>query len=286
LILDKEEFPRLKLCAGWITPKVLKNLKMTPEQYPHSLLMIKKLVYYFYGKKLPIPTRQYSIRRHEFDPWLLNRSKADLRQHRAFEIKKSNGFYVIDDLYRCKYLVGAGGTYCPVYRAFFKEISQRTQTLLITTMEEEFVYDYKDENCYLWFSDKKLPGYSWYVPKGNGYLNIGIGGNFRVLRERNETIKDHWNFFIKKLNEEGLVRNYTLQPRGYHYYLRDKNKIGQLGKAFIIGDAAGLATKDMGEGIGPAIESGLLAADAIINGIPYDPNKISRYSFKNILFPW
>ena len=41
------------------------------------------------------------------------------------------------------------------------------------------------------------------------------------------------------------------------------------GNAFLVGDALGLATLDMGEGIGPAIRSGQLAAEAIIsrNGI-------------------
>jgi flavin-dependent dehydrogenase len=286
LILDREEFPRLKLCAGWITPKVFKNLNLGPEEYPHSLITFRKLIFYFNGKKLPIPTRQYSIRRHEFDLWLLKRSEANFRHHQVSQIRESKGFYVIDDLYRCKYLVGAGGTYCPVYKTMFKEISPRTQSLLITSMEEEFVYSYKDKNCYLWFYDNELPGYSWYVPKGNGYLNVGIGGNFRALRERNETIKDHWNLFIKKLDEKGLVQDRSFRARGYNYYLRKKNNVGQFGKTFIVGDAAGLATKDMGEGIGPAIKSGLLAADAIINGTLYDPNKIGRHSFKNILFPW
>jgi flavin-dependent dehydrogenase len=286
LILDKQEFPRLKLCAGWITPKVLKNLNLNPKKYPHSLLTFRKLIFYFNGKKLPIPTRQYSIRRHEFDLWLLKRSEANFCHHRVSRIKESEGFYVIDDLYRSKYLVGAGGTHCPVYHAIFKEISPRPQSLLITTMEEEFVYNYQEKNCYLWFFDNELPGYSWYVPKGNGYLNVGIGGNFQGLRERKETIKDHWNLFIEKLKKKGFIQNHRFQPRGYHYYLREKNKDCRFGNAFIVGDAAGLATKDMGEGIGPAIQSGLLAADAIINGTLYDPNSIDRYSFKNILFPW
>jgi len=286
LILDKEIFPRLKLCAGWITPKVLKKLKLTPEEYPHSLLTFKKLVYYFNGMKLSIPTRQHSIRRQEFDLWLLNRSEADFRQHQVSQIQEIDGLYVLDDQYRCKYLVGAGGTHCPVYLALFKELSPRTQSMLITSMEEEFVYNYIDDNCYLWFFDNKLPGYSWYVPKGNGYLNLGIGGNFQALKKRKETIKDHWNLFVKKLDAKGLVQNFPFRPKGYHYYLREKNKVGQSGNTFIIGDAAGLATKDMGEGIGPAIESGLLVADAIINGTPYDPNTIGRYSFKTILFPW
>ena len=48
--------------------------------------------------------------------------------------------------------------------------------------------------------------------------------------------------------------------------------------AFIIGDAAGLATLDLGEGIGPAVQSARLAADAIIGGKEYSLNAIHAYS--------
>jgi flavin-dependent dehydrogenase len=45
LILDKQPFPRLKLCAGWITSKVMENLEFTPEDYPHSILTMKTKMY-------------------------------------------------------------------------------------------------------------------------------------------------------------------------------------------------------------------------------------------------
>ena len=31
LVLDKAAFPRLKLCAGWVTPACLRDLELTPE---------------------------------------------------------------------------------------------------------------------------------------------------------------------------------------------------------------------------------------------------------------
>ena len=48
---------------------------------------------------------------------------------------------------------------------------------------------------------------------------------------------------------------------------------------FLIGDAASLATKDMGEGIGPAVTSGILAADAIVSGKTFSLSSIKKYSF-------
>ena len=32
LVLDRERFPRLKLCAGWITPEVLQDRELDPPQ--------------------------------------------------------------------------------------------------------------------------------------------------------------------------------------------------------------------------------------------------------------
>ena len=43
LVLDKERFPRLKLCAGWITPEVVRDLALDPAQYPHRFLTFDRL---------------------------------------------------------------------------------------------------------------------------------------------------------------------------------------------------------------------------------------------------
>jgi flavin-dependent dehydrogenase len=52
--------------------------------------------------------------------------------------------------------------------------------------------------------------------------------------------------------------------------------------AFITGDAAGLATRDLGEGIGPAIRSGMRAAEAILEGKPYRIDDITGLSVASI----
>ena len=43
-------------------------------------------------------------------------------------------------------------------------------------------------------------------------------------------------------------------------------------------DAAGLATRDMGEGIGPAVASGLRAARSIVDGDEYSLADIDDFS--------
>ncbi|KAA3655792.1 MAG: NAD(P)/FAD-dependent oxidoreductase [Calditrichaeota bacterium] len=283
IILDRKPFPRLKLCAGWITPKVLRDLQIEPQSYPNSILTFDKLHFHFFGRRIPVRTRQYSIRRYEFDNWLLQRAEVPVHTHTARHIHRDNSKYLIDDAYRCTYLIGAGGTNCPVYRTFFEARNPRAIEMRISTMEEEFAYEYVDTNCYLWFMENKLPGYSWYVPKGNGYLNVGIGGKFAAMKFREETIKKHWDLFKIKLGRTGLVSEHKFQNKGYTYFLRQNVHVPRIDNAFILGDAAGLATRDMGEGIGPAVESGILAAESIILNQEYTLSSITRYSLFSLL---
>ena len=50
--------------------------------------------------------------------------------------------------------------------------------------------------------------------------------------------------------------------------------------AFLVGDSAGLSTRDLCEGIGPAVRSGLLAADAIASGGAYSLDRVRAHSVK------
>jgi flavin-dependent dehydrogenase len=280
LILDKQEFPRTKLCAGWITPQVISDLKINVNDYPLSLRRLNQFDIHFSSNNFKIKVNhQYAIRRYEFDDWLLKRSGAEVYAHTVKNIKKDGYYYVIDNQYRCTYLIGAGGTHCPVYRTFFKQLNPRTKDSLIVTLEDEFLYDYRDSNCHLWFFENKLPGYSWYLPKSNGYVNIGIGGFSEKLKVNNDNIKNQWNCFIETLERLSLVKNYHPNARGYVYYLRGGLDVVNIDRVFLTGDAAGLGTKDIGEGIGPAVQSAILSAEAIITGKPFLLSLVKKYSF-------
>ena len=278
LVLDKAEFPRTKLCAGWVTPIVIDDLEIDIKAYPHRLLTFDHIHFRFPLVGFNPPTTQHSIRRYEFDAWLLARSGADVRKHEVRNIQRSGEFYVVDDTYRCKYLVGAGGTRCPVYRHLFKTLSPRARQSQAVTLEAEFPYDYNDGNCNLWFFEQGLPGYSWYVPKANGYLNVGIGAMASRLKTRGDDIKRHWALLVERLRRVGLLHDFTPEPKGYSYFIRGNPSTGRVDNAFILGDAAGLATRDLCEGIGPAVKSGLMAAESIAYGRSYSLDTIDCYS--------
>jgi len=278
LVLDRAAFPRGKLCAGWVTPEAMHDLELAVADYPLGVVTFDRLQLHWKSLTLKPATRQYSVRRYEFDEFLLARSGAEVAQHKVSNIRQDGDDWIIDDEYRCRYLVGAGGTRCPVYRSLFHDLSPRNGALQTATWEQEFAYDWKDPDCHLWFFDGGLPGYSWYVPKANGYINVGLGGMAEPLKRRDGNLRDYWRQFTLKLGKLGLVEHGTDRPAGYSYFLRGDTAITRAGNAYIVGDAAGLATVDMCEGIGPAIRSGLLAAGAIVTGADYTLDSISRYS--------
>jgi len=269
LVLDREPFPRLKLCAGWVTPEALKDLEIEPADYPHRLLSFRRLHFHAWGLHLPAPCVQHSIRRLEFDAWLLARSGAEVRQHAVSDIREEREGYLIDERYRARYLIGAGGTSCPVYRTLFRRLEPRNRALQTATLELEFPCDWRDGDCHLWFFDHGLPGYSWYVPKADGWLNVGVGGMAQLLRQRNGDLHAHWRHLQARLQRRfGLQA--PEQPAGYSYFLRGPLRSLRRGNALLAGDAAGLATQDLCEGIGPAVRSGLRSAEAILTGRPYE----------------
>ncbi len=278
LVLDRDVFPRLKLCAGWITPEVVSDLHMRTSDYPHSFLTLDTTVVHIYGLRFRLKAPQHSIRRTEFDAWLLERSGAKVEHHQVRDIRRNGDTYVVDEQFRAKYLVGAGGTRCPVFRRLFRNSNPRAKSLQAVALECEFIHDWKDKDCHLWFFHKGLPGYTWYVPKQNGYLNVGIGGIATQLKSHRDDIKNHWQPFVEKLKDQGLVLAEIPDPGGYSYYLRSGVDTPRIDNAFVVGDAAGLATRDLCEGIGPAIRSGYAAADSIALDVEYDLSLVHRHS--------
>src|SRR6266853_3581072 len=83
-ILDKEVFPRDKVCGGWITPNVLNELEINSCEYSRGRVL--QPVTSFRVGRIGGPALEtaygtpvsYGIRRREFDDYLIRRSGARL----------------------------------------------------------------------------------------------------------------------------------------------------------------------------------------------------------------
>ncbi|MBI3992362.1 MAG: NAD(P)/FAD-dependent oxidoreductase [Candidatus Lambdaproteobacteria bacterium] len=270
-ILDRKTFPRDKVCAGWVTPEVVRSLRIDLAAYARERtlqpirgfrvsLLGRPQVEWRYGGE-PV---SYGIRRYEFDHFLLERSGAALRLGAAFQsmTRDGDGWIVNGDI-RARLVVGAGGHFCPVARAIGARPEAGEQIVAAQEIEFRMTPAQRDA-CVIdpevpeLFFTPDLTGYGWIFRKGD-YLNIGLG------REDNQRLSEHVQAFWEYLQGQGkLPPGSPMKLKGhayllYHHALRDVLRDGVL----LIGDAAGLAYPESGEGIRPAVESGLLAGQVI-----------------------
>ncbi len=291
VILDKNTFPRDKVCAGWITPAALDLVRMDPEEYSRG-----RVLQAFTGFKTSLLGRDgvltryngtvsYGIRRSEFDHYLLAQSGARLRLGEPLRsMERVNGSWVVNGNLKTPLVAGAGGHFCPVAK-LLRGGHERNEPAVIA-QEVEFEMDGAQRNdCpvradtpELYFCED-LKGYGWCVRKGN-FLNIGLG------REDSHNFPGQMKAFFGSLKENGTIPPTTPGNfKGHAYQLYSGMHDGVVDDGVIlIGDAAGLASPKSGEGIRPAVESALMAAEVIVSAqgdfrrerlLPY-PHELAR----------
>ena len=286
-ILDKQTFPRQKICAGWVTPEVMRVLNVDLEDYAKNHILqrisgfkISQLGQKQLESKYPGEPVSYGIRRIEFDDYLLQRCGAELILEEAFKnMEKNSEGWRVNEKYQAKLVIGAGGHYCPVARAIdSKGISE----LAVVAQEVEFEMSasqkekctIKEEVPELFFTPD-LMGYGWVFRKGD-YLNIGLG------REDKNKLSSHVKTFCEYLTAQGKIPEDITAKYNGHAYLLYNHAVRQMvtDNVLLIGDSAGLAYPQSGEGIRPAVESAMLAAGVIHDCAgDYSKEKLQAYNY-------
>ena len=299
ILLEKEKYPREKLCGGWITPAVAHDLELNITEYSDGRIL-QPITGFRTGRigRQFVETRyggpvSYGIRRCEFDLFLARRSGARVLDGTPLARLERNGEgWIINDRFRTPLLIGAGGHRCPVARALCANPGNEAT---VVAREAEFLLEPRQrEMCpvrgempELYFCPD-MKGYGWCFRKGN-YLNLGLG------RMDRHNLTGHLESFLKSLKEAGRIppdipRNFA----GHAYLLYGMSRRTRVAEgAMLIGDAAGLAFELSGEGIRPAIESAILAARVILaaNG-KYSSDRLQPYCdllkwrFKNPARGW
>ncbi len=267
--MDAARFPRDKVCAGWLTPRVLEILQLSPEEYRENGLVMQEMTGFrtsvLPGRR-PVSTHyetvvSYAVRRCEFDQYLLRRAGAETLEGCAVStLRREGGRWIVNDAVSAAVLVGAGGQFCPVAR----HLNPPSKGGLVIAREVELPID--ADRCSiegrlpeLYFC-RDLDGYGWCVRKGN-YLNVGFGR--RSARDFQAHVRAFasWLAASRTLPERALD---SQRWRGHAYRLRGVTPHVAGDGVLLIGDAAGLAWPESGEGIAPAVESAVIAARTIV----------------------
>ena len=116
--LDRAEFPRVKLCAGWLSPPIWDVLELAPRELSARALGVEHAATSTTAAAdHAIPCHGWFIRRYELDDFLLRASGAELHlgtRSRTIDARRRRAVAVGE--LRARHLVGAGGTHCPVAR--------------------------------------------------------------------------------------------------------------------------------------------------------------------------
>src|SRR5690606_14279055 len=131
------------------------------------------------------------------------------------------------------------------------------------------------------FFEPDLAGYGWVVRKGD-WLNVGLGRQESAAGADTAEGRGLAAFVARFLARMRAARKVpdalAARFRGHAYLLHGQSQRPLAGDGVVlVGDAAGLAYPRSGEGIRPAIESGLLAAEAIA-AAGGDPARLAPYA--------
>ena len=277
VVLEKQPEVGLPIqCAGGISHSMLELLgARSTADFIKGEITGSKII--FYDEVYEIPSwAGYCINRHSFDKYLSKKAeKAGAKILTASEVtgvKHISGRYVVDvdsrhiDSISARVLVGADGVF-----SFTGDASGIRNRL----KEGEFVYclqhDIPDsvvdeKKWHFIFNEKLHDGYAWIFPKGNE-ANVGVSTS------RLSDIKIALKYLIDEYPqiESEFAKHLSSDITGdvYGYPICGPKPIDEIvGDGIVlVGDAACITNPITGEGIRPAIHSGIAAGECIVHAI-------------------
>ncbi len=176
---------------------------------------------------------------------------------------------------RSKFVVDASGAYATVRRLLpdnirGEYISKDLPDDMVWPTYREIVKLDKPHRwmneIVLWYPhDLPIPGYVWVFSKGEGSLNLGIGW---LKSEKNmPSLKKEYRRYMEQL---GLTDFEVIKSGGGQIPIRIPFDSNVFNGGVIVGDAACMVHPTTAEGHGPALESALYAAEAIVDALKKD----------------
>jgi flavin-dependent dehydrogenase len=300
LLLEKERYPRPKLCAGGLTPDaeiLLERLGLDVSEVPH--VDVSSAHFDFAGKGLKISlSRRHVlriIRRDEFDAWLASKAReAGIEVWEGVTVKDvrpdAKGVTVLTDQgeFRAQVVIGADGsngvTRCcvlpgaPVYTARVLEIIAPTQpSLNFFEIERGQVRGRQEGAAFFDFFPvpEGIAGYTWDFPtqvKGQPMRCWGIYDTNMLANDSRPPLKEPLR---KEMARQGFDLD-AYEIKGHPIRWFEPSNRFSVPHVLLVGDAAG-ADPLFGEGISIALGYGLLAAQEVESAFSTDDFSFSGY---------
>ncbi len=297
VLVDKASFPRDKICGDGLTAGALRRLEalgLDPATIgswqPVDDVVVRSPSGHEVTFPLPKGDGLYAVvaRRTELDAALLDVARAGgvkvLDGHACTGAEEQPDRVVLQvegvGQLAARYAIGADGMWSPLrkhlgasspgylgewhaFRQYFADVGPRAAAEL-----------------FVWFEADLLPGYAWSFPLPGGGANVGFG----IQRDggkvaRVQDMKAIWPDLLARPHIAAVLGP-DARPEAPHKAwpipARIDDVVLSTARTLFVGDAAAATDPMTGEGIGQALRTGILAADAIrIGGL--DPDAVRAH---------
>jgi geranylgeranyl reductase family protein len=291
-IIEKDIFPRHKICGDALSGKVLNVMQRIPgDVYNDFLQNLNKIpswgirfiapnqheidVPFLLTREEDQPAPGYVCKRNDFDHFMFSKLR-DFSNIKIFEGERltevvTQPGHVIaktgNHEFHGKVIAGADGVHSTV-RKFLQntKVDHKHFCIGIRGYYENVSGLHPENYIELIFLKRLLPGYFWIFPSTEGLVNAGFGMMQHRIGKRREN--------LTHILDDIIANDPLIAPRFTHAKLKSKTeahtlplgtyRLNRSGHRFILlGDAAFLVDPFSGEGIGNAMASGEIAASVL-----------------------
>ena len=305
-IIDKAVFPRDKCCGDGLTTlalRELEKLRFDPSTVPSWTDIDAAWLRSPSGRELRLPMPNNGkfaavTPRVELDNALVIQARSEgvtIIEDCTYESMAVNSESVCVSVnlkntpqqITASWVIAADGMWSPVRKSLGLSESGYLGEWHAFRQYANNVTGVANERLIVWFEKDLLPGYAWSFPLPNNRVNIGFGV-VRDGKRRIQDMKDVWTDLLQRPHVvEALGPDFVMEDRHTAWPIpaRVDEAVTGSGRVLFVGDAAMATDTLTGEGIGQALLSGSLAAEAIIQGgLPVEVRNTYAQAVKHHLF--
>ena len=298
VLVDRARFPRDKCCGDGITAGALRHyeaLGLDPLAVPSWQVVDDVWVRSPSGRTVDFPLPRGDgvfaavAPRAELDAAFVDVAKAyGVKVHDGHALRDArvrDGDTVVLDVeglgsIAARYAIGADGMWSPLRKALGVDDPGYLGEWHAFRQYFGHVRGRASSDLWVWFEPDLLPGYAWSFPLPDGRANVGFG----ILRRADEptkSMKGQWPDVLARPHIREVLGPDAV-PEAPHKAWPIPARVERTvltaagGRALFVGDAARAADPMTGEGIGQALETGVLAAEATLGAGPFASQDAAR----------